>query len=111
MHLPDREMIVNFVPTGLIPTKEMTPHVPISVSEIREDIHEACELGITMVHLHVRDDKVWVLTECLLQPLGTIPSHQYIKAIGDQDQVDDKIADVLAVVYHQDTFVCHRLLQ
>lgn len=33
----------------------MTPHVPISVSEIVEDIHEACELGITMVHIHARD--------------------------------------------------------
>ena len=39
----------------MIPTKEMTPYVPISVSEIVEDVHEACELGISMVHLHARD--------------------------------------------------------
>ena len=39
----------------MIPTREMTPHVPISASEIVEDVHEACELGISMVHLHARD--------------------------------------------------------
>ena len=49
------ELIINFAPTGMIPTKQMTPHVPLSVSEIVEDIHEACELGITMVHIHARD--------------------------------------------------------
>jgi uncharacterized protein (DUF849 family) len=50
------DLIINFTPTGMIPTKEMTPHVPISVSEIVEDVHRATELGITMVHLHARDD-------------------------------------------------------
>ena len=49
------KLIINFTPTGMIPTKEMTPFVPISVSEIVEDIHEACELGISMVHIHARD--------------------------------------------------------
>jgi uncharacterized protein (DUF849 family) len=48
-------LIINFTPTGMIPTKDMTHHVPISVSEIIEDVHEAFELGITMVHLHARD--------------------------------------------------------
>lgn len=49
-------LIINFTPTGMIPTKEMTPHVPISVSEIVEDVHQAIETGITMVHLHARDE-------------------------------------------------------
>ncbi len=48
-------LIVNFTPTGMIPTKEMTPHVPVSVNEIVGDVHEALEIGITMVHLHARD--------------------------------------------------------
>jgi len=48
-------LIINFTPTGMIPTKEMTPHVPISVSEIVEDVRAATSLGITMVHLHARD--------------------------------------------------------
>lgn len=49
------KLIINFAPTGMIPTKQMTPYVPISVSEIVEDVHEACEQGISMVHLHARD--------------------------------------------------------
>jgi len=50
------DLIVNFTPTGMIPTKAMTPHVPISVQEIVEDVHRAVEIGITMVHLHARDE-------------------------------------------------------
>ena len=49
------ELIVNFTPTGMIPTKEMTSHVPVSVEEIVEEVHHAFDLGITMVHLHARD--------------------------------------------------------
>lgn len=49
------DLIVNFTPTGMIPTKEMTPYVPVSVEEIVEDVHKAYEVGITMVHLHARD--------------------------------------------------------
>ena len=50
-------LIINFTPTGMIPTKEMTPHIPITVPEILEDIHQAVEIGITMVHLHARDEQ------------------------------------------------------
>jgi uncharacterized protein (DUF849 family) len=50
------DLIVNFTPTGMIPTKNMTRHVPITVSEIIEDVHRAVEIGITMVHLHARDE-------------------------------------------------------
>ncbi len=48
-------LLLNYAPTGMIPTKEMTPYVPITVQEIIEDVHEAVEIGITMVHLHARD--------------------------------------------------------
>jgi len=51
----DDKLVINFTPTGMIPTKSMTPHVPVSVSEIVEDVLSASELGITMVHLHARD--------------------------------------------------------
>lgn len=49
--------IINFTPTGMIPTKAMTPHVPITAQEIVEDVQQAFEIGITMVHLHARDEK------------------------------------------------------
>ncbi|MBF2053261.1 MAG: 3-keto-5-aminohexanoate cleavage protein [Candidatus Sericytochromatia bacterium] len=51
---PDSEIIINFCPTGMIPTREMNPHVPISPQEIIEQTHEAYELGITVAHLHAR---------------------------------------------------------
>lgn len=49
------DLIINFTPTGMIPTKEMTHHAPITPDEIIEDIHRAVDIGITMVHLHARD--------------------------------------------------------
>ncbi len=51
----NNKTIINFTPTGMIPTKEMTSLAPLSVPEIVEDVHKANELGITMVHLHARD--------------------------------------------------------
>ena len=50
------EIIVNFTPTGLIPTKEQTEYVPISCNEIVDDVLSAYEQGITTVHLHARHD-------------------------------------------------------
>ena len=41
----------------MIPTKKMTAYVPVSVQEIIEDVHQAVEAGITMVHLHARDER------------------------------------------------------
>jgi len=51
------KLIVNFAPTGMIPTKKMTPYVPVSVEEIVENVLEAVNIGITMVHLHARDEQ------------------------------------------------------
>jgi len=50
-------LILNFTPTGMIPTKAMTPHVPVSVSEIVEQVCAAAEVGITLTHLHARDEE------------------------------------------------------
>lgn len=49
-------VIISFTPNGMVPTKVSTPHVPVSVSEIVEDVHRATEIGITMVNLHARGD-------------------------------------------------------
>jgi 3-keto-5-aminohexanoate cleavage enzyme len=54
---PYAELIVNFCPTGMIPTKAMTPHVPITPAEVIDDTCRALELGIGVVHLHARDAK------------------------------------------------------
>ncbi|MFH1143685.1 MAG: 3-keto-5-aminohexanoate cleavage protein [Candidatus Eisenbacteria bacterium] len=47
--------IINFTPTGMIPTKAMTPRVPISPAEIVAQVDEVARLGVNMVHLHARD--------------------------------------------------------
>ena len=49
------KFILNFTPTGLIPTKEMTPHVPVTPEEIVQQVLDVKDLGVTMVHLHARD--------------------------------------------------------
>ena len=49
-----KKIIINFCPTGMVPDKTMTPHVPITPNEIIEQTHEAFELGITIAHLHAR---------------------------------------------------------
>lgn len=51
------KLIINFAPTGMIPNKSTTPHVPISVNEIVDDVLMAAELGISIAHLHARDEK------------------------------------------------------
>jgi 3-keto-5-aminohexanoate cleavage enzyme len=52
-----RPLIINLAHTGMVPTKEMTPHVPIEPDEIIEDVSACIELGVTMVHIHARDDQ------------------------------------------------------
>lgn len=43
-------------PTGMVPTRAMTPHVPLTPQEIAADVKACAALGITSVHLHARDD-------------------------------------------------------
>ena len=49
------KFILNFTPTGMIPTREMTPEVPLSPEEIGDQVLEVAELGVNMVHLHARE--------------------------------------------------------
>ena len=51
----NNKFILNFTPTGMIPTKKMTPKVPILPEEIIEQVLEAAELGANMAHIHGRD--------------------------------------------------------
>lgn len=47
--------VLNFAPTGMVPRRRDNPNVPISAEEIAAQVHEAWELGITVVHIHARD--------------------------------------------------------
>jgi 3-oxoadipate:acetyl-CoA acetyltransferase len=53
--MENKKFIFNFTPTGMIPTKDMTPHIPITPDEIVNQVSEVAGLGINMVHLHARD--------------------------------------------------------
>lgn len=48
-------LILNLCPTGMVPTREMTPHVPITPAEIVKDVLACAEVGITSVHIHARE--------------------------------------------------------
>ena len=52
---PYPDLLINFCPTGMVPTKAMTPHVPVSTAEEIDDACRALELGAQIVHLHARD--------------------------------------------------------
>ena len=50
------KLIITLAPTGMIPTKKQTPHVPITPEEIAKDTYEAYKLGASIVHVHARDE-------------------------------------------------------
>jgi 3-keto-5-aminohexanoate cleavage enzyme len=49
------KLIIQLAPTGMVPKKSDTPHVPITPEEIARDTYEAYRLGASAVHLHARD--------------------------------------------------------
>jgi len=53
---PYSKLLVNLCPTGMIPTREMTKHVPLSPAEVIEDVCRGLEGGASVIHLHARDE-------------------------------------------------------
>jgi len=47
--------IINFTPTGTQTTRDNS-FAPLTVNEIIDSVHEANEIGISIVHLHARDE-------------------------------------------------------
>ncbi len=54
--LANKPVIINAALTGMVPTKEDTPHVPITIEEIAADVEAVAEAGASVVHLHPRDE-------------------------------------------------------
>ena len=50
------KLIITLALTGNVPTKKMNPNVPISVTEICDEIEKCCELGVSVAHIHARDE-------------------------------------------------------
>ncbi len=50
-----KPVIITCAPTGAIHTPSMSPHLPVTPSEIAEASIEAAEAGAAIIHLHARD--------------------------------------------------------
>ena len=49
------KLIITAALTGNVPTREMTPHVPLSPDEIADDVRRCVDAGASLVHIHARD--------------------------------------------------------
>lgn len=53
--MPD-ELIVNLAPTGMVPTRDDSPHVPLTPEEVAADVRRCRDAGASIVHIHPRDE-------------------------------------------------------
>lgn len=49
------KLIINVALTGMVPTKNETPHVPVTPKEIAASALRCAKLGASIVHIHPRD--------------------------------------------------------
>jgi len=49
------ELIINLAPTGMVPTRSDSPHVPLTAEAVAADVRRCADLGASIVHLHPRD--------------------------------------------------------
>ena len=50
------KLIITLAPTGNVPTKAMTPFVPVTPDEIAKDIIACHAMGASVAHIHARDE-------------------------------------------------------
>jgi 3-keto-5-aminohexanoate cleavage enzyme len=50
------ELIVNLCPTGMVPMRADTPHVPLTPEEVAADVRRCRDAGAAIVHVHPRDE-------------------------------------------------------
>lgn len=53
---PYPPLIVNVCLTGMVPSRDKTPYVPLSPEEIVADAVRVCDAGAQIVHIHARDE-------------------------------------------------------
>jgi uncharacterized protein (DUF849 family) len=49
------ELVINLCPTGMVPTRADTPHVPLTPQEVAADVRRCADAGASIVHIHPRD--------------------------------------------------------
>lgn len=52
----DLPLIINLAPTGAVADATRNPHIPLDASAILADVIAGAGAGVSMVHLHVRDE-------------------------------------------------------
>jgi uncharacterized protein (DUF849 family) len=52
---PAEPLIVNVALTGMVPTRDRVPHVPVDTEAILADVEACAALGATVFHVHARD--------------------------------------------------------
>jgi 3-keto-5-aminohexanoate cleavage enzyme len=57
------KLIITLAPTGNVPTKSMTPFVPVTPAEIAKDIIACHAQGASVAHIHARDEEERPTTE------------------------------------------------
>ncbi len=77
----NNRFILNLAPTGVIPNKQMNPHVPIAPDEVAEDVRNCLKYGISSVHVHARD----------VNGINTNDINTYVKYIEAIKNVNDKL--------------------
>lgn len=55
--VPKLDFPLTLAPTGMVPTKQQNPALPVSPAEIAETVRRCAEIGITAVHLHARNEQ------------------------------------------------------
>ncbi|EOD40394.1 hypothetical protein EMIHUDRAFT_108586 [Emiliania huxleyi CCMP1516] len=50
------KLIITLATTGNINTKERNPALPCSPEEMADDMHECIKLGVSVLHIHARDE-------------------------------------------------------
>ena len=48
-------LIITVAPTGNVPTREMTLHLPVTPEEIAETAVRCRQAGASLIHVHARD--------------------------------------------------------
>ncbi len=50
------KLILTLAHTGNVPNKEMNPNTPVTIDEMVADVKKCVELGVSVAHMHVRDE-------------------------------------------------------
>ena len=50
------KVVITVAPTGNVPTKDKTPHVPVTPEEIARSVYECYRAGAAVAHIHARDE-------------------------------------------------------